>query len=202
MRSLLLTGFEPFDGYRVNPSEAVARRLDGRTIGDWHVTSVILPLDYSRALQVVEEAIVKTQPEVVLCCGQAERGAITIERIAINAISTSRRDNAGNVPEHDVIDPAGPAAYFTGIDPHPLVHRLQAEGIPAFVSYHAGVYGCNWLIYNVLRWIDLGRLNTRATFIHIPPLPEQAIEKSNPSLPTMPLDTLVRALEIVILALS
>ncbi len=196
-----MTGFEPFDGYSLNPSETVVRAMNDRTIGEWRVATTVLPLDYSRALDVIWEAISSIDPEIILCCGQAERGAITIERIAINAISTTRKDNTGRAPESDVIDPEGPPAYFTTIDPHPLVQRLQAEGIPAFVSYHAGIYGCNWLIYNVLRWIDLGRLNALATFIHLPPLPEQSIEKASTTLATMPLSTLVHALEIIIMSL-
>jgi len=50
---ILVTGFEPFDGDSVNPSGEVAKRLDGRVIGDHVVRSVILPVQHEAARAVV-----------------------------------------------------------------------------------------------------------------------------------------------------
>lgn len=197
MKTLLMTGFEPFGGYSVNPSAELAKAYDGKRVGPYSVVGIVLPLAFKAALDVFNQAVNKRSPDVVLCCGQAERGVITFERIAVNAIDTSRADNQGYTPESDLIVADGPAAYFSNIDPHPLVKRLQQEGIPALVSYQAGTYGCNWLLYNVLHLIAQGRLHAKATFMHVPPLPSQAIEKNNMSLPTMPLDILARAVTIV-----
>lgn len=198
MKQLLLTGYEPFDNYSVNPSGELAKTLDGKRLGSYLVSGVVLPLDYSEILASLQEALNKGSPSIVLCCGQADRGSITLERLAVNAMSTTRADNKGRLPDSDLIVPDGPAAYFSSIDPHPLVKRLQEEGIPALVSYHAGTYGCNWLLYNVLHMINQRRLDARATFMHVPPLPSQAIEKNNMALPTMPLDTVVRALRTIV----
>jgi len=200
MKYLMLTGFEPFDGYKSNPSEEATRALDGKSIGGYTVKGTILPLDYKRMSGMLDSAL-DAKPDVVLCCGQAERGSVTIERIALNAVGTTRKDNYGNVPKRDVIDPEGPAAYFTSIDPFALVEHLTQEHIPAFVSYHAGVYGCNWAIYSVMRGIDTRGIPSRATFIHLPPLPQQALEKNNPNLPTLPLETSLRALRTIIKSL-
>ncbi len=200
MKTLVLTGFEPFDGYKSNPSEEAVRALDAKTVGGYAVKGVVLPLDYSRMSGMLDDAL-DTKPDVVLCCGQAERGAVTIERIAVNAVGTGRKDNYGNIPEKDVIDPEGPAAYFTNIDPSALAERLKQEGIPAFVSYHAGVFGCNWVIYSVMRRIEILGIPTRATFVHLPPLPQQALEKNNASLATLPLETSLRALTTIIKSL-
>ncbi|MFX0108110.1 MAG: pyroglutamyl-peptidase I [Candidatus Hodarchaeota archaeon] len=198
MSKILITGFEPFDGYSLNPSAEIAKALNGYENGDSSVIGAVLPLDYENAMEEFDKIIKKTNPEIVLCCGQANRATVTIERIAINAIGIKRPDNYDNIPESDIIDPEGPVAYFSNIDPHPLVEALSEQGIPASVSYHAGIYGCNWLLYKVMRLIDTGKLNARATFVHVPPLPSQAIEKDSPSLATMTLDMLVRALEIII----
>ncbi|UCE10582.1 MAG: pyroglutamyl-peptidase I [Candidatus Thorarchaeota archaeon] len=198
---VLVTGFEPFDGSSMNPSAEVAKSLSGRIIGGHDVTGVVLPLDYETALKEVNKHIEEHKPDVILCCGQAGRAAISIERIAVNAISTKRSDNQGKTPEQDTISSSGEVAYFTNLDPKPLVDALDNEGIPAFVSYHAGIYGCNWLIYNIMEWISSGRLQTKATFVHIPPLPEQAIEKSQLDMPTMALELSTRALEVIIEAL-
>ena len=198
MNSILVTGFEPFDDYSINPSAEVARALNGREIGDFTIIGEVLPLDYSKALGIMDELLTRHKPAFILLCGQANRPTISIERIAVNAINTSRPDNYSNLPESDIIDAEEPAAYFSSIDPHSLVAALLEQEIPAFVSYHAGTFGCNWLLFNVLSQIDKGCVVAHATFIHLPPLPSQAIEKNTASTPTMNLDTQIRALEIII----
>jgi pyroglutamyl-peptidase len=202
MKRLLLTGFEPFNGFIVNPSEEVAKSLNGCEVGTFEITGLVLPLNYNNALTIFNEKLNECKPEVILCCGQANRETISIERIALNALSRKRPDNYGNIPELDIIDNDGPTAYFTNIDPFPLVQALLNAGIPAFVSYHAGVYGCNWLIYSVMRRIEFDALDTKATFIHLPPLPSQAIQKDLMNLATMTLDLQLRAMKIIIESLS
>jgi pyroglutamyl-peptidase len=202
MKRLLLTGFEPFDGFEVNPSEEVAKSLDGCKVGTFEVKGLVLPLDYNNALTILDKNLEEYKPGVILCCGQANRESISIERIAVNALSTKRPDNYGNIPEGDVIDNDGPVAYFANIDPFPLVQALLDEGIPAFVSYHAGAYGCNWLIYNVMRRIEMGVIDAKASFIHLPPLPSQAIQKDMMTLATMTLDLQLKAIETIIESLG
>jgi pyroglutamyl-peptidase len=196
--TILITGFEPFDDFTVNPSEEVAKTLDDQQINQFTIVGLVLPLDYKNALTILDVALKKHKPEYVLCLGQANRAAISIERIAVNAISTTRPDNYENNPKTDIIEPDGPAAYFANIDAFPLVQALLDNGIPAHVSYHAGLYGCNWLLYNLMDWIETVSLDTKATFIHLPALPSQAIEKDMMSMATMPLEMQVKALEIII----
>ncbi len=198
MPILLIVGFEPFDGFTINPSEEVAKTLEGQKIGRYNIVSLVLPLDYTKALNYLDYALEKHKPKVVLCLGQANRAVITIERIAINVIATQRSDNYGNIPETDIINHEGPAAYFTNLDSHRLVKILKENDIPAEVSYYAGSYGCNWLLYNLMQHIETNSLDILATFIHLPPLPIQAIQKDIMTLATMPLELEVEALLILI----
>ena len=201
MRRLLITGFEPFDGYSINPSAELAKLVDGKIIGKFEIVGVVLPLNYNTAFSELKLHLEEHTPDVLLCIGQANRSAISVERIAINAWSIKRPDNYENIPDTDVISEQGPPAFFTNIDPHLLVEAIEKEDIPAFVSYHAGIFGCNWIMYKVMEWINSSRLNLLATFIHIPPLPAQAIEKDNPNLATMPLGTIAEAIKAIILNL-
>ncbi len=198
MPTLLLTGFEPFDGFTINPSEEVAKALEGQKIGKYDIISLILPLDYKKALDLLDYSIEKHNPKVILSLGQANRAVITIERIAINALNTNRADNYGNTPESDVINHEGAAAYFANLDPHKFVEILRENEIPAEVSYYAGAYGCNWLLYNILQRIETNNLDILATFIHLPPLPIQAIQKDIMTLATMPLELEVEAMLTII----
>ena len=198
MAKILVTGFEPFDGFTINPSEEVAKALDGNMIDKHVVAGVVLPLDYRNALGILDKALEKHRPDYVLCLGQANRPLITIERIAINVLSTKKPDNYENTPESDVIDYEGPAAYFANLEPEALVQVLKDKEIPATVSYFAGAYGCNWLLYNIMQRIENGELDAEATFIHLPPLPSQAIEKDMVFLATWPLDIQIEALVEII----
>lgn len=200
--TILVTGFEPFDGFTLNPSEEVAKALDGKIINKHSLVGLVLPLDYKNALGILDEALDKHKPDYVLCCGQANRAVITIERIAINILSTKKPDNYDNTPESDVINYEGPAAYFANLEPQTLVQILKDKEIPAEVSYFAGAYGCNWLLYNVMQRIEYGELDAQATFIHFPPMPSQAIQKDMMSLATMPLDMLIDAMVTIIKSLS
>jgi pyroglutamyl-peptidase len=202
MVKLLITGFEPFDGFSINPSEEVAKTLEGQKVGKFDIVNLVLPLDYNKALDLLDYTIEKHKPKVILCCGQANRAVITIEKIAINILGTKRPDNYGNIPESEIINSEGPAAYFVNIDPHKLVKILTENEIPAEVSYYAGTYGCNWLLYNLMQRIETNDLDIQATFIHLPPLPSQAIEKDMMTLATMPLELQVEALLTIIDSLS
>jgi len=200
--AILITGFEPFDGFTVNPSEEVAKALNGKIVNQHSLAGLVLPLDYKHALEILDRALAKHEPDYVLCCGQANRPVITIERIAINILSTKKPDNYDNTPETDIINYKGPAAYFANLEPQRLVQILKDNDIPADVSYYAGAYGCNWLLYNVMQRIEHGELDAQATFIHLPPLPSQAIEKDIMTLATMPLEIQIGAVVAIIKSLN
>lgn len=202
MAIILVTGFEPFDGFTINPSEEVAKAVDGKNINQHSIVGQVLPLDYKNALTILDDTIEKERPDYILCLGQANRAVITIERIAINVLSTKRSDNYHNTPETDIINYEGPAAYFANLEPERLVQVLKEKEIPADVSYYAGAYGCNWLLYNVMQRIKTGAIDAKATFIHLPPLPAQAIQKELMSLATMSLDLLVDAIVEIIKSLD
>ena len=198
LEKVVVSGFEPFDGYSLNPSSEVAKILDSKFIGKYEVKGITLPLDYKKADGILKEFITKHRPRYVLCCGQANRAAITLENVGLNVINTEREDNYGYKPDSYQINPGSPVAYFSTIDVHEIATRLKKEGIPAGVSYHAGTYGCNWILFVILDWLALSNVQSKAAFIHLPPLPEQAIEKNDLSLATMPLGMQFDALKIII----
>lgn len=197
----LVTGYEPFDGYSINPSGEIAKELDRKEIGRYIVKGVELPLDYESVPDRIETLITSAKPELILCMGQASRSAISLERLAKNVVNTKREDNYGNIPSNYMINPDAPAAYFSNLDLEQLAKMLMDEGIPAYVSNDAGAYGCNLVLFHVLEMIYNGPIDSKAGFIHIPCLPEQAIEKDKMNLPTMPFETSIRAVRLVMMHL-
>ena len=70
-----------------------------------------------------------------------------------------------------------PQAYFTNWPVWDMVKAIQETGVPAAVSYTAGTYVCNHVMYTVLHEVATNYPKMKAGFIHVPFLPEQNPEK-------------------------
>lgn len=184
MARILLTGFEPFDGATVNPSwEAVRLLVEQEADAPAVYTAVRLSCVFGVAIDELTEAVRRTEPDLVLCVGQAGgRAGITLERVAVNLDDARIPDNAGNQPIDQPIAPDGPAAYFAALPVKACVAAVRAIGLPAAVSYSAGTFVCNHVAYGLARLIDQERPGLRGGFVHVPYAPEQVPDGDQPSL--------------------
>ena len=149
--TVLVTGFEPFDGADVNPSGELARRLGELGHPDCHLIAEVLPVSFTLAPQQLAAALDAHRPDILLMLGLAEnRHAITPERVAINLADARIPDNVGDQPTDAPLEPHGPPARFTHHPVKQIVHALDAAGIPAQVSLSAGSYVCNAVLYTAL----------------------------------------------------
>lgn len=190
MKKLLITGFEPFDGETINPSwEAVCMLPD--CIGDYALTKLLIPVVFEESAQCVIKEADKLCPDVILCIGQAGgRNAITPELVGLNLRHASIPDNKGNQPQDEPIILSGQNALFTTLPVRKIADEIKKAGIPSQVSYSAGAYVCNDVIYTLLaRFYDS---KTRVGFIHIPYCTAQNKE------PAMTLEDIVKGLTIAI----
>ena len=154
-------------------------------------------MEYGRAAAIVQEEARKLGAAAVVCVGQAGgRAEITPEVIGINLREADIPDNAGLLCRGEPIVPGGPAGHFSTLPVRDMVAALRQAGIPARLSYSAGAYVCNDVLYTLLHHYD--GTSTRVGFIHIPCLPEQARE----GCPSLPLDEVVRGLTAAIEAIS
>jgi pyroglutamyl-peptidase len=195
---ILLTGFEPFGGSGSNPSERVARSMEGISMAGLDAHSRILPVDRVHAADVLLQALEEVKPEVVLCLGEApRRPVVSIERVAINLLDYPIKDNLGEQVKDIPIRADGPAAYFVTLPVRPILERLIAAGIPAELSLSAGTFLCNQVLYTLLDHLSLQEKVIPAGFIHLPSLPEQVTNKS-PQSPSMALETSLKAVQMAI----
>ena len=191
-KKLLITGFDPFGGEAVNPSwEAV--RLLPEEIGACRLTRLRIPTVFGRAAETVLAAAEKLQPDVILCIGQAGgRSGVTPEVVAINLREARIPDNAGNQPSAVPVVKDAPAAYFSTVPVRAMVQAINDEGIPAALSYSAGTFVCNDVLYSLLHHYH--GTQTKVGFIHVPFLPEQAKDNA----PRLLLMQIVQALTAAI----
>jgi pyroglutamyl-peptidase len=194
---VLLTGFEPFNGGGVNPSQRLVEELAAAPPPGVSLATVVLPVAYARTAEALLSAVRTAGPDVVICFGQADgHTGISVERFAHNLDSAEPVDNDG-VSSGAEIDPAGPVAYSSTLPVAAIVAALRADGIPAAESRDAGGFLCNHVFYVLMRMLEEERPGATAGFVHVPLLPEQALDKNAAS---MPLETLVRAARVVVRA--
>ncbi|HJP98508.1 MAG TPA: pyroglutamyl-peptidase I [Rhodanobacteraceae bacterium] len=192
--SVLLTGFTPFGGEAINPSWQAVRVLEGSLIEGHRVTAVELPTEFDASLPVLWHALRATEPRVAIAVGLAGgRDGISLERVAINLIDARIPDNAGARPVDMPVLRGGAAAFFSTLPVKASLLALREAGISAHVSQTAGTYVCNQVFYALMHALRRCR-NTRAGFVHVPWLPEQAGAHGQPG---MPLDEMQRAIGII-----
>ena len=193
---ILVTGFDPFGGEKVNPALKAVKSLPSEIHGA-EIHWVEIPTVFYKSAEVLETAIVRFQPDAVLCIGQAGgRASLTPERVAINQDDARIPDNQGNQPIDTPIRLDGQAAYFSTLPIKAMVQAIKEEGLPATVSNTAGTFVCNHLMYQALYLADKKFSHMRAGFMHIPYMTEQVINKPNTA--SMNLTDIVRGIEAAI----
>jgi pyroglutamyl-peptidase len=104
-----------------------------------------LPVDFQRAPELVIGAIQEYAPEVIICCGMAERRSrLTVE-------------SNGKLGEE---------ILKTGVNLQALVNDLKITTI----SHDAGRFVCNHLYSSVLSYLRQYQLNSQCIFVHVPVL--------------------------------
>lgn len=193
---VLVTGFEAFGGGEKNPTAEIVRALDGSSVVGHRVHGMTLPVTADGAPAVLEAAVGRHRPALVLNTGLANgRSMLALERVAINVMDFPMPDNDGRQPADEPVVEDGPAAYFATLPIKATLAAWRAQGLPGYVSNSAGTYVCNQTFYHSLHLSK--KLGYRAGLIHVPYLPEQAARVENGA-PSMPLDLMLRAVELAL----
>jgi len=195
VKKLLITGFDPFGGEKVNPSWEAVKRLPD-TIGGYELIKLQLPTVFGRAAETLLEKAAACGPDAIISLAHAGgRKGITPEVVGINLREAGIPDNQGNQPVNEPVVPGSPAAYFATLPVRDMVAAMKEAGLPCGLSYSAGAFVCNDVLYTVLNHYQGTKV--QAGFIHVPFLPEQAAE----GVPSLPLEEIVRGLEAAIKAM-
>jgi pyroglutamyl-peptidase len=182
MPSVLVTAFEPYDRWTHNASWLALVELTRNLPESPRIVTRLYPVDFQRARQRLEDDLLANY-DFALHLGQAPGTA----RIQLEAIGLNVGGNSTELPEaFRPLEVEGPTAYRS---PLPLAHwaaLIRAAGIPATVSYHAGTYLCNAVLYLSLHLAQKHGLRTQCGFVHVPLAPQQVLGERGdvPSLPS------------------
>ena len=198
---IVITGFDPFGGETVNPAYEAVKLLPDR-VGDKELIKIKIPTAYRGGVKALEEAIDRYQPDVVLSIGQAGGAAcIRVERVAVNLAEARIPDNDGYQPVDKFLREDGENAYFSTLPVKKMQQAIVQAGYPSVLSYSAGTYVCNAVMYNALYLAQKRYPSMKAGFIHVPYAPQQAIGKSTDT-PSMPVTAIAECLQAAIEAIS
>ena len=192
-KTVLLTGFEPFNGATINPAWEAVRSFKGWVDEDYMVEILQLPCVFGQAKRVLCGAVDEIRPDIVICVGQAGgRADVTVERVAINVDDAPMADNDGQQPIDAPIAPEGPVAFFATLPVKAIVGALRERDVRASVSQSAGTFVCNHVFYGLMH--HLQDRDVIGGFVHVPYLPEQAAAFEGA--PSMPLAQIVAGLKV------
>lgn len=199
MTRILVTAFEPFGTETVNASQQALLLLPELPHAPGvELTTAVLPVEFGRAVEILQTTIGACRPDVVICVGEAGgRAMVTVERFAVNLNDAPIPDNVGHQPVEEPAVVGGPVAYATTLPAARLVETLRAAGIPASKSSTAGTYVCNHVFYGLMHHIATREPHVRGGFVHVPYLHEQVLGRSDAP-PSLSLASVTEALRLVV----
>ena len=169
----LVTGFEGYGAHGVNPTEELARAIDGLAKDEIDFVGAVLPVTYEGLGRRIVSLIEEYRPDIVILLGLwPGEPCIRVERFALNLNDFEIPDNAG-VIKHGPIEENAALAHPSGLPVDRIVEDLLSAGIPARASSSAGNFLCNALFFNAIEAVARRDLPARVGFVHVPYLPSQ-----------------------------
>ena len=168
--TVIVTGFEPFEGDKTNVSGDIAQALNGTVIAGHDVASVVLPVVHGEASQKLKALLDIHKPAVFVGLGYARvSSSLRLERTAINMDDYRIPDNAGNQPIDERIFHDAPDAYFTTLPIKRATQAIRDADIPAHVNESAGAYLCNNVFFASMYYAHQCNHAFKSGFVHVPP---------------------------------
>lgn len=198
-KHVLITGLEPFGGDKINPSEMVARSLEGRLISGRPIAVRVLPAETRTLRERLEQALFEEDPDIVLALGQSGgRTAIALERVAVNILDFEYADNVGVMRKGDVIARGGADARLSNLPFEKILDVWTANGVPSYVSNSAGTFLGNQTLYELLGLTENASPPVITGLVHLPYLPAQAIAAGAENHASMTYELMKKGIEILI----
>lgn len=190
---VLVTAFEPYDRWSENSSWEALVVLTRQLPASPKVVTRRYPVDFAAVRTRLEDDLT-AEFDYALHLGQAPGiGRIHLEAIGINVGGHSQQ----SPDEFQPLVADGPVAYRSKLPLDQWAAAVREAGIPCQVSYHAGTYLCNALLYLTHYLAEQRRLKLRATFVHLPLTPAQVLGQRQ-DLPSMSSEAAASAIRLIL----
>ncbi len=194
---ILLTAFEAYEQWSENSSWLTLIELLKDRLHQGDLVTRRYPVDLPSSRERLYQDL-QMGFDTVLHLGQSPGSPnIKLEMLAVNF--AGRVENDGQ--ELGVIVQDGPLAYRTQLPMGRWADMLRQQDIPACVSYHAGTFLCNATMYLSLHYGHSLTKCPHVGFIHLPLTTHQVVQNTN-TLPCLPVQTLARAVRLLLDDLS
>jgi pyroglutamyl-peptidase len=198
---VVLAGFGPFPGVRLNPSAILVRALARRrrpALADVVISTHVFATCYAAVDRDLAK-LAAQKPDLILIFGVARRRRyLSIETRARNAQSVLYPDASGHRPARATIAPREPRALHGTAPIRRVLGAVRTSGFPARLSRDAGRYLCNYAYWRALE--GARETSTLVQFIHIP-LIRLTPRRSRSRRRALALAPLVAAAEMLLVAL-
>ena len=175
MKTVLVTGFEPFPGMPVNPTALMMERLPRRLIPEVRGIRFrfeILPTTWAGRFEVTDRLRTELAPHAIVHFGvDGSRRTINIETRAVNRATRVKPDAHGAHAETALLEPGAERARTSTLPVRSLHQAAARSGLPVALSRDAGTYLCNATL-----WDSIGS-GIPAVFVHVPPLPRGRFDR-------------------------
>ena len=197
MPRVLITAFEPYDRWPENSSWLTLVELTKSLPAAPQVTTRRYPVDFGAVKERLAQDL-SAEYDVALHLGQSPGSSrVHLESVGLNVGGRSQQ-----LPdEFQPLVDDGPAAYRSTLPLAEWANKLRTAGIPAQISYHAGTFLCNAMLYLTHHFAARQRLRTRATFIHLPLAPCQVLGE-RPDVPSLPVPAMAAAVGLILQELA
>ncbi len=177
MKTILVTGFEPFGGSDINASWESVKDLNGITVGDAKVYVWKLPVIWDGTAEVLQGLIDAYKPELVINVGEDDGAKeLHLEKLANNA-TDDLADNMGKKANHSWIIKGGPDKFENQMGIDKIHDQLKKDGFDNQISTGIGEYLCNYVSYNSYYYLSKKHPNTPTMFIHVPTVDSKTYPK-------------------------
>ncbi|SCC79889.1 pyroglutamyl-peptidase I . Cysteine peptidase. MEROPS family C15 [Bifidobacterium commune] len=215
--NVVISGFEPYEGVKDNPSHIVPQKLVADGLGeekgtvdddlladvDFRITAVDLPVSFKQAWPRLKETLEAVQPDIVIATGlKTSARGILLERCANNIIDTVQLSDFDEtiIPQTEVADEPqrkpiasnGPATFWTRLPLRAILNDFGSQGIASALSSDAGTFVCNSLFYNLMEWTS-AQSKVLSGFVSLPIVNEQPHPQHG-----LPLNQQVEACRVVV----
>ncbi len=172
MPTVLVTGFGPFPGAPINPTEQIVRRLARmRRLRGYRIAAHVFTTSYDAVDRELPRLIAKHHPRIVILFGLAANTPhLRVETLAHNEITRQHVDATGKVPANGAIRLARAAATQGRAPFTRLVNAARAAGVKAQRSQDAGRYVCNYIYWRAIEASRKPGGPARVVFVHAPEL--------------------------------